>query len=64
MLTVIEKVIFLQNVDVFDHVPTEQLAYLAAVAEEVTYEAGTDVFKEDDPSDSLYLILEGQVRLH
>ena len=34
MLTVVEKVIFLQNVDVFAEIPTEQLSYLAAIAEE------------------------------
>lgn len=64
MLTVIEKVIFLQNVDVFEAVPTEDLAYLAAIAEEVTCRENDDIYKENDPSDALYLVLEGRVRLH
>ena len=64
MLTVIEKVIFLQNVDVFDKVPTEQLAYLAAIAEEIDYKANTDIYRENDASDALYLVLDGRVRLH
>ena len=64
MLTVIEKVIFLQNVDVFLEVPTEQLAYLASIAEEITYLKGDDIYKADDSSDAMYLVLEGKVKLH
>ena len=36
MLTVVEKVIFLQGVDVFGDIPTEQLSYVAAIAERPT----------------------------
>lgn len=64
MLSVVEKVIFLQNVDVFSEVPTEQLAFLAAIAEEVSLEDGEAVYAEDEASDSMYLVLEGEVRLH
>lgn len=64
MLTTIEKVIFLQKVDVFDQVPTEQLVYLAAIAEEQTLAAGAEVYREEAPADALYLVLEGSVRLH
>lgn len=64
MLTIIEKVIFLQNVEVFSDVPTEDLAYLAAITEEVAYKEGEVVYTEDEPSDAFYLVLEGQVRLH
>ncbi len=64
MLTVIEKVIFLQNVDIFSDVPTEDLAYLAAIAEEVTYQADENIYIENEPADALYLVLDGSVRLH
>lgn len=64
MLTVIEKVIFLQNVDVFSEVPTEHLAYLAAIAEEVTYDRDEVIYQIKDLPDALYLVLEGKVRLH
>ncbi len=64
MLTVIEKVIFLQNVDVFLEVPTEQLSYLAAIAEEITSIKGDDIYKVEDLSDAMYLVLEGKVKLH
>jgi CRP-like cAMP-binding protein len=64
LLTVIEKVIFLQAVDVFSEVPTEQLAILAAIAEEITVEKGEKLYSSEEPSDSMYLVLEGKVRLH
>lgn len=64
MLTIVEKVIFLQNVDVFAEIPTEQLSYLAAIAEEETYTKGDVIYKFEEPSDSLYVVLEGKVRLH
>jgi CRP-like cAMP-binding protein len=63
MRTVIEKVIFLQNVDVFSEVPTEQLAYLAAIAREVSFDANHVVYREESPSDAMFLVIEGRVRL-
>ncbi|NIS17486.1 MAG: cyclic nucleotide-binding domain-containing protein [Aliifodinibius sp.] len=64
MLSIVEKVILLQNIDVFSEVPTEQLASLAAIAEEVEFIKGDIIYKEHDPSDALYLVLEGKVHLH
>lgn len=64
MLTVIEKVILLQSIDIFSEVPTEQLSSLAAIAEETSYASGEEIFSENDFPDALYIILEGRVRLH
>ena len=64
MLTTIEKVIFLQNIDVFEQVPTEQLAEVASIAEEVSIMEGDVIYRENDASDALYLVLEGQIRMH
>lgn len=64
MLTVIEKVIFLQNVEVFADVPAEQLSYLAAIAEEVSFRSGETIYNAHESGDSMYIVLEGRVRLH
>lgn len=64
MLSVVEKVIFLQNVDVLAEIPTEQLSHLAAIAEEISVTAGDAVYESGEPSDALYVVLEGKVRLH
>ncbi len=64
MYSTIEKVIFLQEIDVFSQVRTDDLAYLAAIAEEVIFPAGTDLYKVHEPSDALFLIVDGRVRIH
>ena len=64
MLTTIEKVIALQDVDVFSQVSTEELGYLAAIAVEETHAAGTTIYAERDPADSKYQVIDGRVRLH
>ena len=64
MLTTLEKVIFLQNVDVFSEVETEKLATVAAIGVEVDAAPGEVVYVEAGPSDSMYLVLSGVVRLH
>ena len=47
MLTTIEKVLFLQEVDIFDNTSTEDLAFIAAITEEVYYSADNDIYQED-----------------
>ena len=64
MLTIVEKVILLQGVDVFSEVSTEQLAHLAAIAEETEHAPDSSIYGEGDTSDSMYIVLDGKVRLH
>ncbi len=63
MLTTIEKVIFLQNVEIFSLVSSENLAFLAAITEEVSLLTGETIFREGDPADAVYLVLDGRVKL-
>jgi len=64
MLTVIEKVLFLQDVEIFEHVTNEDLSYIAAIAQEVRFNAEKVIYKEGDISDSMYMVLEGRVKIH
>lgn len=64
MLTTVERVVFLQDVDVFQEIPLEDLAYIAMIAEEVSVEAGRVLYNEGEVSDSMYLVVDGRVRLH
>ncbi len=59
-MTTIEKVIALQDVDIFSQVSAEELAYLAAIVTEHDYAA----YNDKDAADSMYLVVEGKVRLH
>ena len=63
MLTTVEKVIFLQDIDIFEFTSTEDLAHIAAITDEVQFQAGETLFKEGDISDAMYMVIEGKVRL-
>ncbi len=64
MYSVIEKVIFLQDIDVFKDVKVEDLAHLAVIAEEVSFLSGTALYEMNDSPDALYIVVAGKVRLH
>jgi ATP:ADP antiporter, AAA family len=64
MLSVIEKVLLLQNVDVFTQIPTDKLAQLAAIARERFVISGESLYHQHDRPDALYLVLEGTVGLY
>ena len=64
MLTTIEKVIMLQEIDVFEQLTTEDLAQLASIAEEVEFPPDRVIYSEGSRPDSMYLVLEGRVLLH
>ena len=64
MLTTVEKVIALQEVDIFSELSTQELAYLAAIVEEESHAEGQEIYRAGDPADSMYLVVDGRVRLH
>ncbi len=63
MLTIVEKVIFLQDVNEFEYATTEDLAHIAAITEEVSVNKEDVIYKEGEVSDSMYMVIEGSVRL-
>lgn len=63
MLTTVEKVIFLQDIDIFEFTSTEDLAHIAAITDEVQFQAGDTIFEEGEISDAMYMVIEGKVRL-
>ncbi|MDP8208140.1 MAG: cyclic nucleotide-binding domain-containing protein [Candidatus Electryonea clarkiae] len=63
MLTVVEKVIFLQGIDHFKSIPTTDLSYLASIADEVKYEEENIIYREGEYSDSMYVVIDGKVSL-
>jgi CRP/FNR family cyclic AMP-dependent transcriptional regulator len=63
MLTTVEKVIFLQDVDIFKYTSTEDLAHIAAITDEIELKADSPVFKEGEFPDAMYVVIEGKVRL-
>ncbi len=64
MYSIIEKVIFLQDIDVFKEVRVEDLAYVAAISEEVSFIKNETIYEMNEGADSLYLVINGKIRLH
>jgi CRP-like cAMP-binding protein len=63
MLTIVEKVIILQDIDIFEHTLTEDLAHIATITEEIEVPKDKVIFTEDDIPDAMYMVIEGSVRL-
>lgn len=55
---------FLKEVSLFRTLDRRQLERLANSITERTYTAGESIVKENDAANALYLIVEGQVRVH
>jgi len=63
VLTTVEKVLFLQDVDIFEYTSTEDLALIAAITEEIELKPDEIIFKEGEIPDAMYVVSEGKVNL-
>ena len=63
MLSKIEKVLTLKQVDVFQQAPDDVLADVAALLEEIEVAAGETIFRKGDLGDSLYIVITGKLRV-
>lgn len=57
----LENVIFLKKVQVFSAVQTSDLKLIAQVAEELGFEKGEEIVRENEMGDSMYIIKRGNV---
>lgn len=64
MISTVEKVLFLKSVPLFREIPGEDLAQIAAIADELEFSEGDVVVKEGDIGEAMFIILEGRVRVH
>jgi len=63
MTTIIEKVLQLQDIQIFRYTYTEHLSQLASVCRELEREAGSSIFRRGEICRTFYLLVEGQVQL-
>jgi CRP-like cAMP-binding protein len=59
----VERVLILQRADLLHDVGPRHLLKLAEAAREVELWKGDTIYEESDPSDALYMVVEGRVRL-
>src|SRR5215211_1953701 len=60
---VVERVIFLRKVPLFEALPPQELEPIAAVAEEEDFSEGELLAVRGEPGDTLYVIIDGQVQV-
>jgi len=61
--TLLDKVMALKKLDLFQNVPAEELVPMARVAHEESFATSQTLFLEGDPTGAMYILLEGRVGL-
>jgi CRP-like cAMP-binding protein len=64
MLLILEKVMILKSVSIFQTTPEEHLAEMTYYLDDVRIKNGEMVFKKGDIGTSMYIIVDGEVRVH
>jgi CRP-like cAMP-binding protein/HEAT repeat protein len=64
VLTTIEKVLALKKTSIFIETPDEVLLQVAPLLEERRVEAGGRVIEKDDMGDCMYILVDGEMRVH
>ena len=64
MLLTIEKVIILKSISIFSVISERGLIEAATVLEEIRAELDQVIFEKGDTGNSLYIVVEGRVRIH
>ncbi|MEM6527923.1 MAG: cyclic nucleotide-binding domain-containing protein, partial [Chloroflexota bacterium] len=63
MLSILEKTVLLNNSTLFHTLNPRELYHIAQITEDVELPAGTRLFKQGDPGDTMYIIVRGEVRI-
>jgi CRP-like cAMP-binding protein len=63
-LVALQKLFILKGIDLFSQSSDDLLGQLALLLEEAPLAGGQTLFKKGDPGRSLYIVAEGQVRVH
>ena len=64
MLSLVEKVLFLKSINLFSQIPGADLAHIARIAVEESFDRNEVIITEGDTGDSLYLTISGRVKVH
>jgi CRP-like cAMP-binding protein len=63
-MILVQKILFLKKVPLFSSMVPSELSQLASIAEEVVVPAGTEIIHQGDHGDSMFVIVEGEIKIH
>lgn len=64
MMDLVEKVLLLKSATLFQHLTGEDIEKIANIAQECEFTTRQAIFEQGDPGDALYIVTDGQVRIH
>lgn len=62
-MNIMERVLFLESVDIFRQNSLDDLTALAAIAKEKTFADGEFILREGEPGDALHIITSGKAHI-
>jgi CRP-like cAMP-binding protein len=62
--SILEKTILLKSVDIFKNIPGDVLTRISQISEEIYHSEETLMFSEGDYGDSMFVVIDGNVRIH
>ena len=62
-LSTVEKIIFLESIDIFARLTVEQLGRVAGLTTEVRFQPDETIVRENEPIDAVYVLVSGRVSL-
>jgi CRP-like cAMP-binding protein len=62
-LSTIERVLLLRGVDLFQKIPGEDIALIAQVCDEVTFQAGGRIITQGELGTCLYILVDGEATI-
>ncbi len=64
MLSIIEKVLLLQEVEILQSVSTEYLSQIAVITDELEFTEGDTIYNEGESAEAMFVVINGDVRIH
>ena len=64
MISLIDQILFLQNVPIFQNLSVDELGEIAAITKTDNFEEDEILFKEGDPGDLAYIVISGEVEIY
>jgi hypothetical protein len=64
MYSILEKTILLKSVEIFKNIPGDVLTRISQISEEIYHSEETLMFSEGDYGDSMFVVIDGNVRIH
>lgn len=64
MISLIDQILFLQNIPIFQNLTVDELGQIAAITKTDNFEEDEILFKEGDLGDQAYIVISGEVEIY